>query len=189
MRNRFFETAFTPSVQAEQRRHGSHAVYAKHLGDGGPERGGSLSTDEISFVQARDSFYLATVSETGWPHVQHRGGPIGFVRALDARTVAWADFVGNRQYISVGNAAGNDRVALIFVDYPGQTRLKILGRMSWFEASERPDLARDLVVADYRARLDHFIQIAVEAFDWNCPQHITPRYTLAEIRAGLATTD
>ena len=186
MSNRFFKTTFTPAVQDEQRQHGSYAVYTKHLADDGSEYAAILSNSETALIEARDSFYIATVSETGWPYVQHRGGPIGFVRVLDAQSLAWIDFVGNRQYISIGNSARCDRVALIFVDYPNRMRLKILGRLSCLEASERPDLVRDLRVPGYHARPEHIIRIAVEAFDWNCPQHITPRYTLAEIGAGFA---
>lgn len=150
---------------------------------------GRLSADAIAFVRARDSFYLATVSETGWPHVQHRGGPTGFVHVTDASTLAWADFVGNRQYVSIGNVAEHDRAALIFVDYPHRRRLKILGRMRAFELHDRPDLARELVIPHYHGRPEHFVEVAVEAFDWNSPQHITPRYTLAEFAALAEAAD
>ncbi|HEY0424678.1 MAG TPA: hypothetical protein VGC82_15270, partial [Rhodopila sp.] len=112
---------------------------------------------------------------------QHRGGPVGFVRRLDERTIGWADYTGNRQYVSVGNAAADDRVALIFVDYPHRERLKVLGHMRTFDVDARPDLTPRLVVQHHKARVDRFILITVEAFDWNCPQHITPRFTLAEI--------
>lgn len=119
MRHRFSDLAFTPAVQAEQARRGSHAGYAAVSAD----RSGGTSADvleerEFAFIEARDSFYLASVLETAWPYVQHRGGPVGFVRRLDERTIGWAEYVGNRQYVSVGNTAVDDRVAIIFVDYP-----------------------------------------------------------------------
>jgi len=181
MRHRFFSTAFTPSVQAEQARHGSQAGYARLAAAGDSDEADGLTPTEISFISARDSFYLATVSETGWPHVQHRGGPVGFVRVLDAGTLAWADFSGNRQYISIGNSAVNDKVALIFVDYPARQRLKILGYMTSVEIGERPELRAQVEVAGYGARIEHAIQVRVEAFDWNCPQHITPRFTAEQV--------
>jgi predicted pyridoxine 5'-phosphate oxidase superfamily flavin-nucleotide-binding protein len=182
MQHRFFSTAFTHSVQAEQARHGSQAAYARLAAAVDPEEADGLTPTEISFVSARDSFYLGTVSETGWPHVQHRGGPAGFVHVLDARTLAWADFSGNRQYVSIGNTAVNDKVALIFVDYPARQRLKILGRMTTAEIGDRPDLRAQLEMAGYRAKIEHAIQVRVEAFDWNCPQHIEPRFSLSEIQ-------
>jgi predicted pyridoxine 5'-phosphate oxidase superfamily flavin-nucleotide-binding protein len=186
MQHRFFGTAFTPSVQAEQARHGSRAGYARLAASDDPEDTAGLTPTEISFISARDSFYLGTVSETGWPHVQHRGGPVGFVRVLDARTLAWADFSGNRQYVSIGNTAVNDKVALIFVDYPARQRLKVLGRMTTAEIRDRPDLRTQLEMAGYRAKVEHAIQVRVEAFDWNCPQHITPRYTADQVETMVA---
>lgn len=185
MRQRFFSTAFTPLVQAEQVKHGSRAAYARLENASDGENDG-LTPAEVQFIGERDSFYLATISETGWPHVQHRGGAPGFVRVLDDRTIGWADFTGNRQYVSIGNSAGNDRVALIFMDYPGQQRLKVLGRMTTEEIGDRPDLRLQLEVAGYRGRIEHAILVRVEAFDWNCPQHITPRYSLSEVEAIIA---
>jgi predicted pyridoxine 5'-phosphate oxidase superfamily flavin-nucleotide-binding protein len=182
MRHRFFDIGFTPAVQAEQARRGSRAAYA--AASAGKSDGTSADViDEraFAFIEARDTFYLASVSESGWPYVQHRGGPVGFVRRLDERTIGWADYTGNRQYVSVGNAAADDRVALIFVDYPHRERLKVLGHMRTFDVDARPDLTPRLVVQHHKARVDRFILITVEAFDWNCPQHITPRFTLAEI--------
>ena len=189
MRHRFFDIAFTPTVQAEQARLGSRAAYAaaaaeagEGAGEGmGEEAGDALSEREAAFVAARDSLYLATVSETGWPYVQHRGGPPGFVRPLDGRTLAWAEFAGNRQYVSMGNAAANDRVSLLFMDYPNRRRLKVLGRLRTVAPGERPDLAERLAVPGARARIERLVLVDVDAFDWNCPQHITPRFTAAEI--------
>jgi predicted pyridoxine 5'-phosphate oxidase superfamily flavin-nucleotide-binding protein len=178
---RFFELAFTPAVQAEQVRYGSRAAYAAITAVTGGDAADVLSQREIAFIEARDSFYLASVSETGWPYVQHRGGPAGFVHSLDEKTLGWADFAGNRQYVSVGNTATDDRVAMFFMDYPHRQRLKVLGHLRVYDASSRPDLALRLEVGDYKARVERFILITVEAFDWNCPQHVTPRFTLAEL--------
>jgi uncharacterized protein len=179
---RFYDLAFTPAVEAEQARHGSRTAYAAIAkaagGDAGTEM---LSPREVAFIAARDSFYLASVSEAGWPYLQHRGGPAGFVQALDEKTLGWADFAGNRQYVSLGNTATDDRVAMFFMDYPHRQRLKVLGHMRSHDASARPDLAARLGTGDYKARVERFVLITVEAFDWNCPQHITPRFTPAEI--------
>jgi predicted pyridoxine 5'-phosphate oxidase superfamily flavin-nucleotide-binding protein len=187
MRHRFFDLAFTPSVQAEQARQGSRAAYAAANSDAaGGTSADALSPRETAFIAARDSFYLASVSQTGWPYVQHRGGPEGFVRVLDEKTLGWAEFAGNRQYVSVGNVAADDRVALIFMDYAHRRRLKLLGHMRVFDAAERPELAKRLTIEGYEERIERFVLITVEAFDWNCPQHITPRFTLAEIESTVA---
>ncbi|MEG3086905.1 pyridoxamine 5'-phosphate oxidase family protein [Sphingomonas sp. PB4P5] len=187
MRKRFFDLAFTDGVQAEQERHGSRGAYAAMVAAGGrAESDEALGPDEVDFITSRDSFYLGTVSETGWPHVQHRGGPPGFVRVLGAKTIGWADFSGNRQYVSIGNGVGNDRVALFLMDYPRRRRLKLLGRMTTTEIGDRPDLRAELEIAGYGARIEHAIMVEVEAFDWNCPQHIEPRYSSAQLEARIA---
>ncbi|GJE42689.1 pyridoxamine 5'-phosphate oxidase family protein [Methylobacterium soli] len=187
MRHRFFDLAFTPSVQSEQARRGSRAAYASAAAASEDDVSGDrLSDREAGFVGARDSFYLASVSETGWPYVQHRGGPVGFVRQVDDRTLGWSEFVGNRQYVTQGNLAADDRVAMIFVDYPNRRRLKVLGRLRMLEPGEAPDLAERFGVAAYRARTERLAVVTVEAFDWNCPQHITPRFSLPEIEAAVA---
>jgi len=179
MGHRFAEIAFTPAVQAQQEAHGSRASYARF--EGGPPRNDRLGPDEAAFLEARDGFYLASVSETGWPYVQYRGGPPGFLRVLDAGTIAWADFRGNRQYVSVGNLAGDDRVALIAMDYAARRRLKILGHAEALEVGADDGLAARLAVPGYDARVERAVRVRVAAFDWNCPQHITPRFTLAEV--------
>ena len=182
MRHRFFETAFTGPVLIEQERHGSRTAYSKLAGpDSGSDVGGLLGDGESAFIAARDSFYLGTVPETGWPHAQHRGGPAGFVRVLDHRTLGWADFSGNRQYVSIGNVAANSRMAMFFMDYAARRRLKVLGRMTAFEIDERPDLEEVLQVSGYKSRIEHAILVDVQAFDWNCPQHIVPRFTAAQM--------
>ena len=184
MSRAFSDIAFTPSVRAMQTRMGSRSAYAPM--DHSEVRDDTLGEAEAAFIQARDGFYQATVSETGWPYVQHRGGPAGFLKVLDARTIAYADFRGNVQYVSVGNLQGNDRVALIMMDYAHRRRLKLLGRVRLVTQAEDPALMERLVVPGYRARVERAAVITVEAFDWNCPQHITPRFTEAEIDEGVA---
>jgi ferredoxin-NADP reductase/predicted pyridoxine 5'-phosphate oxidase superfamily flavin-nucleotide-binding protein len=182
MGHKFAELAFTPSVREVQEALGSRANYAAM--ERGADYNHLLTENEAAFIQARDSFYMASVSETGWPYVQHRGGPVGFVRVLDERTLGFADFRGNRQYVSVGNIRRDDRVALFFMDYPHRTRLKVLGRVRLL-GLDSEQLAK-LEVPDYRARVERGFIIHVEAFDWNCPQHITPRYTESEIKLLIA---
>jgi len=183
MGHRFAEIAFTDSVREVQQQLGSRVGYASL--DGGEDFNNLLSEREASFISARDSFYMASVSETGWPYVQHRGGPAGFVRIIDAQTIGFADFSGNRQYVSVGNLRKDDRVSLFFMDYPNRTRLKLLGRVR-LVGDDEPELLAQLEQDDYRAVVERGFVIQIEAFDWNCPQHITPRYTDADIEATVA---
>jgi hypothetical protein len=183
MGHRFAEIAFTPRVRKMQELSGSRSSYARF--DQGEARNHALGPTEAEFIAERDSFYMASVSETGWPYVQHRGGPAGFLRVLDGKTIAFADFRGNRQYVSVGNLGHDDRVSLFLMDYANRERLKILGRARLVGPEDGALLDR-LTLPDYKATVERGIVIAVEAFDWNCPQHITPRYTAAEIEAVAA---
>ncbi len=183
MGHRFAEIAFTESVQQVQQELGSRAGYAGM--EAGDDYNHLLSSREVDFISARDSFYMASVSETGWPYVQHRGGPPGFMRVLDQQTLGFADFSGNRQYVSVGNFKKDDRVSLFFMDYPNRTRLKLLGRVR-LVAPEESELLAELEVDSYQARVERGFIIQIEAFDWNCPQHITPRYTEADIKTLMA---
>ncbi|MBS0374708.1 MAG: pyridoxamine 5'-phosphate oxidase family protein [Proteobacteria bacterium] len=182
MGHRFAELAFTPGVRAIQDRAGSRAHYARL--EGGPETHGLLGDEERAFLAARDSLYMASVSETGWPYVQHRGGPLGFLKVLDERTIGFADFRGNRQYVSAGNLSHDPRVALILVDYPARRRLKLLGRARLVERADGATLAR-LATPGYLAAVERGFLIDVEAYDWNCPQHLTPRYTAAEVEQAV----
>lgn len=184
MTNRFADLAFTPAVRAAQESLGSRKAYAKS--EGGPVHHDRLGEAEAGFIAARDSFYMASVSETDWPYIQHRGGPAGFVKVLDGRTLGFADFRGNRQYVSLGNLAGNDRVALFFMDYPHQARLKLLGRTRAVAADQEAELIARLAMPGYPAKIERGVLISVEAFDWNCSQHITPRFTAAEVAVGVA---
>jgi predicted pyridoxine 5'-phosphate oxidase superfamily flavin-nucleotide-binding protein len=175
MPRRFFELAFTPAVQAVQRRRGSRPMYARAAASDAAPADRALGPREVAFLGARDSFYLASVSETGWPYIQHRGGPPGFVRVPDGQTIAWAELRGNRQYLTAGNVAHDDRVALFFMDYAARRRLKLLGRMTLVEPepAQRDSAVEALAV------------VRVAAFDWNCPQHITPRYTEDELARAV----
>ncbi len=183
MAHKFAEIAFTEAVREVQRQLGSRDSYAGM--DNGEDYNHRLGDHEASFLRARDSFYMATVSENGWPYLQHRGGPAGFLQVLDEQTLGFADFSGNRQYVSVGNLRGNDRVALFLMDYASRTRLKLLGRVRLIGAEE-PELLARLEMDNYRARVERGFVISIEAFDWNCPQHITPRYSEEQLNELLA---
>jgi predicted pyridoxine 5'-phosphate oxidase superfamily flavin-nucleotide-binding protein len=185
MGRRFQELAFTPRVKDQQLQHGSRRQYER-MEQSSPS-GDTLGPAEQAFIQNRDSFYMASVSETGWPYVQHRGGPKGFVHVIDPGLIGFADLRGNKQYVSLGNLEHDSRVALFFMDYPHQTRLKILGRVEIHEnGPEAPALIESLRPADKSSVTERAILIHVEGFDWNCPQHITPRYTVEELQEALA---
>lgn len=177
----FLDILATPAVRAAQAAQGSGAVWSAFDGDRAFDR---FTDNEAAFIAERDSVYMASVSESGWPYVQHRGGPPGFLKVLDDKTLALPDFAGNRQYISLGNVSADDRVSLILVDYPRRARLKILARMQAVDLSGDPELAERLALPGYRARVERALVLRLETFDWNCPQHITPRFTAAEIEAG-----
>ena len=183
MGHKFAELAFTPHVKLQQELNGSRRSYARM--EAGESHHDVLGPSEAAFIAARDSFYMATVSETGWPYIQHRGGPTGFLRVLDERTIGLADFRGNRQYVSVSNLQTDDRVSLFLMDYPNRARLKILGRARIVDHKDQETLQK-LILPDYQARVERGFLIKVEAFDWNCPQHITQRYTLAEVEEATA---
>ena len=184
-RRMFAELAFTPSVKAVQERQGSRAFYVQEEVDAADPGDVRFGEAEAAFIHARDSFYMATVSETGWPYVQHRDGPAGFVRVLDETTLGLPDFRGNKQYVSVGNLKEDDRISIIFMDYINRRRLKLLGYVSIIDPDDSETLDR-LRLPDYRAKVERGFLIRLAAFDWNCPQHITERYTEAHIREVLA---
>ncbi|MDX2009126.1 MAG: pyridoxamine 5'-phosphate oxidase family protein [Myxococcaceae bacterium] len=175
MANHFAERLFTPAVKDLQSRAGSRRAYARR---DGPQGGPPLGPDERDFIEARDSLYLATVSETGWPYVQHRGGPRGFVKVLDDSTLVLPDVRGNKQFISLGNLSKNDRAAFIFMDYPNQTRLKVLGHIEVVGVDALRPVERPAL--DDRP-VERFLKVHVEGSDWNCPQGITPRFTREEV--------
>ncbi|MEL6267407.1 MAG: pyridoxamine 5'-phosphate oxidase family protein [Pseudomonadota bacterium] len=182
MTHAYHDLAFTPRARALQTQHGSRSTYAR--AEGGPVTGERIGPDEAAFIATRDSVYIASVSETGWPYVQHRGGPTGFLRVLDERRLGFADFTGNRQYITLANTAHDDRVSLFLMDYARRGRLKIMGHMRPLDPADTATLAA-LAVPDYRARVERGMVIEVAGLDWNCPQHITPRFTEAEVREAI----
>jgi predicted pyridoxine 5'-phosphate oxidase superfamily flavin-nucleotide-binding protein len=179
MGNRFAELTFTPSVQAQQEAHGSLRQYQRM--QQGVEFGSYLGPYETAFIQERDGFYMASISETGWPYIQFRGGPPGFLHVLDEKTLGFADLRGNKQYISVGNLLSQDKVCMFLMHYPEQQRLKILGRAEIVEGDARADELIASLRTKGKTYPERAMLIHVEAFDWNCPQHITPRYTMHEL--------
>jgi uncharacterized protein len=183
---KFLDITATPSVRAAQEANGSRQMWEHFKGHRTFDR---FTDDEVAFIAERDSFYMASVSESGWPYVQHRGGPPGFVKVLDDRTLAFPDFRGNLQYISLGNVAADDRVALIMVDYPNRARLKILAHLAVRDLAADPDpeLAARLALPGYKARIERAFVLRLETFDWNCAQHITPRYTETDIADAVAS--
>ena len=177
----FGEIAFTDQVKAEQTARGSRELYEGMTARPAPE---GFSDREAAFISLRDSFYMASVSEDGWPYIQHRGGPRGFLKVLSPTQLGFADYRGNRQYVSVGNLQTEKRVSLFLMDYPNRARLKLLGHAKVQEASADPELAARLAV-DGQGHVERLFTIDVDAFDWNCPQFITPRFTEDELAASL----
>lgn len=178
----FLDIANTPSVQAAQTAMGVDHLWRDFKGHREFDR---FTPNEVAFIAARDSFYMASVSETGWPYVQHRGGPAGFLKVIDDRTLAFADYRGNRQYISLGNLSADSRVSLILMDYAGRQRLKVYARVEVVATDADPELAAKVATPGYRAAPERIMVLRLEAFDWNCPQHITPRFTQAEISVAV----
>ncbi|MBA4045319.1 MAG: pyridoxamine 5-phosphate oxidase [Erythrobacter sp.] len=180
----FLDIAITPSVRRAQAEMGADRIWSDFKGH---REFDHFSRREEEFIAARDSFYMASVSETGWPYVQHRGGPAGFLKVLDQTTFAFADYRGNRQYISTGNIAADDRVCLFLMDYPGRTRLKIYATARIVSLDTDPELAAAVTNPEYGAKLERIFLFKLAAFDWSCPQHITPRFTEAVARAASMT--
>ena len=182
MSHQFSRIMFTDDVKATQVDFGSREKqtrFSEHA-----RANSSLGAVEAEFIAARDSFYMATVNQDGWPYVQHRGGPAGFLRVLGANRLAYADFRGNTQLVSMGNSRGNDRVSVILMDYPNRRRLKLLGHFRFENAqAASAKVLQQVALPDYRGRVERVVHIDVVAFDWNCPQHITRRYSESEFAA------
>ncbi|MET0278831.1 MAG: pyridoxamine 5'-phosphate oxidase family protein [Pseudorhodoplanes sp.] len=174
----FMDIAATPSVKAAQAENGSAHLWTDFKGHRAFDR---FTENEVEFLAERDSFYIATVSETGWPYVQHRGGPRGILRVIDDRTLAFADFAGNRQYISLGNLGADGRVSLILMDYANRRRLKIFAHAEVKSVADNPDLAAKVATPGYRGKVERIFVLHLDAFDWNCPQHITRRFDEADV--------
>ena len=186
MSQNFTKFAFTKSVKEAQEHHGSRKSYAR-IEESGDRY--VLTETEISFIETRDSFYMATVGENGWPYVQFRGGPKGFVKIFDNTTLGIADFRGNRQYISVGNINSSKKASLFLMDYPSKRRLKIWAEAEVLDTNQYPDLLVKLSLPDYEEIIERLIVFKVQAYDWNCQQHITPRFTEEEIKQWIVTQD
>lgn len=180
MSQNFMELAFTESVKAEQEKYGSRVSYQR-MEDRHPNQT-KLSIRETHFIEHRDGFYLSTVGENGWPYVQFRGGPKGFLKSIDANTLAYADFRGNMQYISSGNMKSTNKAALILLDYASRTRIKIWAETETLDPEEHPELLEELTDDGYKAKVERIIVFRIKGFDWNCPQHITPKFTFEEVK-------
>ena len=181
MARNFASLAFTPAVKHLQEQYGSRSAYArmeKQVYQDG------LTENEEAFIAERDSFYMASIGANGFPYIQHRGGPKGFVQAIDAHTLAFVDVRGNQQFISLGNISERPNVSLIFMDYPHRTRLKVLAKAEVATLESRPELVAKLM-ASFKAKPERVLLLHVEAYDWNCPQHITPRFTQEELVEAL----
>ena len=184
MARNYRHTLFSDAVKALQERHGSRASYLKMDAgaDGTPDR---LTAKELDYIALRDSFYMASVTAHGWPYMQHRGGPAGFLRHIAGNRIGFADYRGNKQYISTANLVGDDRVSLFLMDYPNRDRLKLVGHAHSVELADDPALVTSLMPAGYRATPERAFLIDVIGWEWNCSQHITPRFTEAEISAAI----
>jgi len=178
MAKNFAEIAFTSAIKKLQEKHGSRKSYERK------EKFkfiNGLTINEVTFIQKQNSFYIASFGANEFPYIQHRGGANGFLKVLDTKRLGFIDFIGNKQYISVGNIATNNNVSLILVDYPSKTRLKIFAKAKVVELIDNPELYELLNLDDYNFKPERMIIFYIEAYDWNCPQHITPRYTAEEI--------
>ena len=183
MRQNFTNYTFTDSVKTAQEKYGSREIYKKVETNGQDQY--QIFQREIAHIQRQDSFYMATVGENGWPYVQFRGGPKGFLKIIDQKTLGYADFRGNMQYISTGNIEAGKKVSLILLDYPTRSRLKIWAEAEIVDADANPELRDKLALPDYKAKIERLVIFHIKAFDWNCPQHITPRYTMEEIKEDV----
>ncbi|MEO5712416.1 MAG: pyridoxamine 5'-phosphate oxidase family protein, partial [Luteolibacter sp.] len=181
MAHKFLDLAFTPQVlTAQQHYYGRSQVLPPAL------ENDPLGPDETAFIESRDSFYMSSVTETGWPYVQHRGGPAGFVKVISPDEIAFADYKGNRQMLSTGNLASNDRVCLFLMDYPRRERLKLLGHAEVLDARDHPDIVSQITPPELIKITERIVRIRIVSFDWNCPKYITPRYTAAEVEEAVA---
>ena len=179
----FLDALETPGVSSARAANGAGGLWETMDADRPSDR---FTQSEADFIAERDSFYLASVSQTGWPYIQHRGGPAGFLKVLDEHTLGFADFRGNRQYLTLGHIADEDRVALFLMDYPHRSRLKILAHMSVHDLKSEPELAARLATPGYRGFVERGFTLRLHAFDWNCSQHITPRFAASDVQAAVA---
>ena len=181
MAHKFLDLAFTPEVLAAQQHYYGRSQILPPAQEDDP-----LGPDEVAFIESRDSFYLGSVSGNDWPYVQHRGGPAGFLKVISPNEIAFADYKGNRQMLSTGNVATNDRVCLFLMDYPRRERLKMLGHAQVLDARDHPALVARLTLPELVKITERIVRIRIVSYDWNCPKYITPRYTAAEVDALVA---
>lgn len=182
MAKNFAEIGFSAAAKKLQEKYGSRKTYSRMESQ---TVYSGLGRHEQSFIAQRDSFYMATSGENGFPYIQHRGGPKGFLKVLDENRLGFIDFKGNMQYISVGNIATNNKVSLFMVDYPNKRRLKLYAKAEIVELKDNPELLQNLDLEDYKFQPERMMVFNIEAFDWNCPQHITPRFTVEEVEEAL----
>ena len=180
MTDRYLEIATSEAVKDLQERWGSRSAYSRF--ESGPLTSNQLGPEEIAFIEAQDSFFLASLNESGWPYIQHRGGPPGFLKVLGNNQLGFPDFKGNRQYLSFGNILKNPRVSLFLIDYPARARLKIFGNAKLVEGDNVPDALREMENEPGATAIERGVIIQVEAFHWNCPKYIVPRFTEAQVR-------
>jgi predicted pyridoxine 5'-phosphate oxidase superfamily flavin-nucleotide-binding protein len=178
----FLDIAMTPSVRQAQADMGADGIWGDFKGHREFDR---FTENERLFIGERDSFYMATVSETGWPYVQHRGGPRGFLKVVDDKTLAFADYRGNRQYISTGNLAADDRACLFLMDYPRRARLKIYVHVEKLAVEDEPAVTDLVTDGAYKAKIERIFRLRLASFDWNCQQHITPRFAEDEVVSAV----
>ncbi len=178
MAQNFTKFAFTDSVKSRQEKFGSRLSYERMEAHDKYR----IFHREIQFIANRDGFYMSSVGENGWPYVQFRGGPKGFLKVIDSETLAYADFQGNKQYISTSNMDSNNKAMLILLDYATRTRLKIWAESEVLDPDENPELLEKLSDPSYNAKVEHIIILKIKGFDWNCPQHITPKFTIEEMK-------
>jgi predicted pyridoxine 5'-phosphate oxidase superfamily flavin-nucleotide-binding protein len=182
MARNFAELAFSDASKELQKKYGSRNSYSRM--EKFSEVNG-LTDGEFSFIENQNSFYLSSIGSNGFPYIQHRGGPKGFLKVLDSKRVGFIDFTGNKQYVSIGNITTNAKVSLIMIDYPRKARLKIYATAEVVELDENPELYNSLDLKDYKFRPERMLVLNIKAYDWNCPQHITSRYTTTEIEEAL----
>ena len=183
MTDRYLEIATSDAVKHLQERWGSRSSYGRL--ETGPATNYELGPEEVEFIEAQDTFFLASVNENGWPYIQHRGGPPGFLKVLDNNLLGFPDFKGNRQYLSFGNILKNPRVSLFLIDYPARARLKIFGHAKFVEGDNLPEALRKVENDPGANTVERGIVIQVEAFHWNCPKYIVPRFTEAQVRTAI----
>lgn len=182
MARNFAEIAFSDASKRLQEKYGSRNSYSRM--EKYSEVNG-LTDGEFSFIENQNSFYMSSLGTNGYPYIQHRGGPKGFLKVLDSKRIGFIDFSGNKQYVTVGNITTNAKVSLIMIDYPRKARLKIYATAEVIELQDQPKLYDLLDLDDYKFRPERMMVLNIEAYDWNCPQHITPRYTVDEIETAL----